>query len=82
MDGWMVRKMDRYINLLLLLPGQYGGQDYIMIELVLGSLRITVRWGNWDNELFISSRSKPLSDGQWHKITVQLTNKVSYRYTW
>lgn len=75
--------MDRYIYLLLLFPGQYGeGQDYIMIELVLGSVRITVRWGDWDNELFISSHSKPLNDGQWHKTIVQLTNKVSYRYTW
>ena len=44
--------------------------------MLFGSLRVHVRWNNWEDQIIIRNHTNIFSDGNWHSISVHLNKTV------
>ena len=62
--------------MLFLHEGHFSDQDIMSVELVFGSLKVTLRLGDFEVKSFITSVNGSLNDGQWHTVDIQLDQNV------
>lgn len=66
-------------NGLLLYNTQYQNgvsKDFIAVELVDGALRVAISHGNGERGILVMSSAKAVTDGLWHRVSVETRGKV------
>ena len=64
------------VIILFLHEGHFSDQDIVSVELVFGSLKVTLRLGDFEVKSIITSVNGLLNDGQWHTVNIQLDQNV------